>query len=1030
MFIRSLLSRSALASLMATALIFVGSAFAQSTGTITGTVTDATGAVIPNTPVTVRNQGTGAERITATDSSGIYLVPSLPVGRYRVEVKATGMQPMAATDLDVQVATVTRQDFSLKVSTATTVIEVTAAPPLVDSSTSSVGSVVNQQTVQEIPLNGRHFVDLALLVPGTVVPPANGFLTAALRGQGSFSFDSAGARETSVNFMINGINLDDPNQNQITFQPPISTIEEFKIDNQTFSAEYGRNSGSIMNMATRSGTNDWHGELLEYLRNNDLDARNFTNPVGTVMNPFHRNQFGGDGGGPIKKDKMFLYIDDEELRQRQAVALGAGVLTSAQRVQAATSDPAVQALLPLIPTANSGANEFVGAAIAPVNIQQGTANFNWVLSDANRFNVYYAIQRDARNEPPTTDGNAFPGMGDQRDGQRQIMTINETWTLNPETVNEFRLGYSRIHIVFAADLTTPSSQFDINNGGQETIPQISVTGIGTFGGISGFPQGRGDNVGVISDTLSWVKGNHTIKYGGEVHRQNSDNFSATPGTFSFPSVTAFLADTPSSFSSNTGNRSNRTYEDTFGLFLTDSWKIAPTFTATLGVRYDYFGSPTEAEGRQVIFNIPTDSLEQVGTSSGPGRAYNASNSIQPRVGLAWDPFKNGKTVIRSAFAILTDQPTLGLGTNLAGNPPFAVPVSLSTTTAAFNMMNAFGLASGGNLSISSVAQNYKVASVNEYNFNIEQQLGQNFGVTAGYYGSKGSDLNIAVDLNEPLNGALPFPKLSASSPIDPGVGLSHITQYESVGNSNYNGLWLTAKRRLAKGLQLDTSYAFSKSLDYNSQFLQGVTVQDSRNIRNDYGLSDFDARQHFSINGIYALPFHGNRLKEGWQMSLIETAQTGQPLNFHISTTTLTNGLTTVRPDVTGPIMAGFTPSYTLSAAAVGYIQNPQVFFDQGAAGFGSLGRNVVEGPGFQDVDFTLSKNTRINERFRLEVRVDVFDLFNEANFTNPSLTDPVAGAFVPATNQTFSVITGGTRAPSGDAGSSRQFQLAMKLHF
>ncbi len=535
---------------------------------------------------------------------------------------------------------------------------------------------------------------------------------------------------------------------------------------------------------------------------------------------------------------------------------------------------------------------------------------------------------------------------------------------------------------------------------------------------------------MLSDTLSWVKGSHTIKYGGEVRRQNTDNFSSTPGTFSFASVTAFLADQPQSFSSNTGNRSNRTYEDTFGLFLTDSWKIAPTFTVNLGLRYDYFGSPTEAEGRQVIFNLPTDTLQQVGKGSGPGRAYNAGNNFQPRIGLAWDPFKNGKTVIRSAFAIMTDQPTLGLGTNLAGNPPFAVPVSLSSTTSVFNMMNAFNLASGGNLSISSIAQNYKIAYVNEYNFNIEQQLGSNFAVTAGYYGSKGTDLNLAVDLNEPVNGVLPFQKLSTSSPIDPGVGLSHITEYESGGNSNYNALWLEAKRRLAKGLQLDASYSYSKSLDYNSQFLQGVVVQDSRNIRNDYAPSDFDVRNHFVISGIYQLPFHGNRLKDGWQISLIETAQTGQPLNFHISTTTLTNGLTTVRPNVTGPITAGYNPAYNLSATAVGYIQNPQVFFDQGATGFGSLGRNTVEGPGFQDLDFTLVKNTRLNERFALEIRADVFDLLNHADFTNPILTDPLAGAFVPATNQNFSLITGGTRGPAGDAGSSRQFQLAMKLHF
>jgi Carboxypeptidase regulatory-like domain/TonB dependent receptor len=1030
MFLRTPYGRS-VSSLLAIAFILAGAAWAQSTGTITGTVTDQSGSVIPNVAIVVTNQATGENRATATGDAGIYLVPSLPVGKYRIEAKANGMQPTAATDVDVSVSSTVRQDFTLKVSTATEIVEIRSTAPVVEASSVSVGGVVDQKTVQEIPLNGRHFVDLALLVPGTVTPPANGFLTAPLRGQGAFSFVSAGARETSVNFMVNGINLNDPNQNQITFQPPISTIEEFKIDNQTFSAEYGRNSGSIMNMATRAGTNQWHGDLYEFLRNNDLDARNFSNPVGLqVMAPFHRNQFGGDGGGPIKKNKMFIFLSNEWLRQRQSVPLSSTVLTAAQRIQGQSSDAQVQSLLPLIPLANSGTNGFVGSAVAPVNIEQGTANFSWAVSDAHRINVYYAIQRDERNEPPTTDGNAFPGMGDQRNGQRQIMTFNETWTVTPTAVNEFRAGYSRIHIVFAADLDTPSSQFGINNGGQMTIPQISVTGIGTFGGIAGFPQGRGDDLAAISDTLSWVKGKHTIKYGGEVRRQNTDNFSSTPGTFGFPSVNAFLADQPSSFASNTGNRSNRTYENTFGLFITDTWKLKPTLTATLGVRYDYFGSPTEAEGRQVIFDIPTASLLQIGKGNAPGRAYGASNSFQPRVGLAWDPFKNGRTVIRAAFAIMTDQPTLGLGTNLAANPPFAVPVSLSSTTSVFNLGNAFSLASGGNLSISSIAQNYKVAYVNEYNFNIQQQFGDNFGVTAGYYGSKGTNLNIAVDLNEPLNGVLPFQKLSASSPIDPGVGLSHITQYESVGNSNYNGLWVTAKRRLAKGLQFDTSYTFSKSIDYNSQFLQGVVVQDSRNIRNDRGLSDFDARNRFVVSGIYQLPFHGNRLKDGWQMSLVETAQSGNPLNFHISTTTLTNGLTTVRPNVTGPVVAGYTPAYNLSASAVGYIQNPQVFFDQGATGFGTLGRNVVTGPGFQNLDFSLFKNTRIREGISLEIRADVFDIFNHANFTNPVLTDPVLGAFVPATNQSFSLITGGTRAPAGDAGSSRQFQLAMKLHF
>src|SRR5271165_7614317 len=256
--------RNALFSVLALLIFFAGTAFAQSTGSIQGTVYDAAGAVIPNAAMTIRHQSTGEERTTVTDSSGIYVVPSLAVGTYRVEVKAAGMQPTAA-NVEVSVASVTRQDFNVNVASSTQTIEIAATAPVIDTSTASVGGVVNQKTVQEIPLNGRHFVDLALLIPGSVTPPANGFLTAPLRGQGSFSFNSAGAREDSINFMVNGINRSDPNQNQITFQPTINTIEEAKVDNNTFSAEYGRNSGSIVNIATRSGVNAWHGEGYEFL---------------------------------------------------------------------------------------------------------------------------------------------------------------------------------------------------------------------------------------------------------------------------------------------------------------------------------------------------------------------------------------------------------------------------------------------------------------------------------------------------------------------------------------------------------------------------------------------------------------------------------------------------------------------------------------------------------------------------------------------------------------------------------------------
>jgi hypothetical protein len=554
-------------------------AFAQSTGAIQGTVLDASAAPVPNAAVQVRNQTTSSTVNTHTDSAGLYLVPNLPVGAYQIEVKASGLQTTVAKNIELSVGSTVRQDFTLKVASTSETIEVTGAPPLVEASSSSLGSVVNQHTVQEIPLNGRHFIDLSYLTVGTVTPPANGFLTAPLRGQGSFSFNSAGAREDSVNFMINGINLSDPNQNQITFQPTINTVDEARVDNSTFSAEYGRNSGSIVNIATKSGTNTWHGEGYDFLRNDWLDARNFSNPtnvtVGGVLVPnkeaqFIRNQFGGDGGGAIIKDKFFVYLSYEALRQRQAVPLSATVLTAAQRTQAATSsDAIVQSLLPLIPLPNSGTNGFAGSASAPVNIQQGTVAASYLANASNRLSFYYAIQHDQRNEPPATDGNSFPGEGDQRTGDRQLLTFNEDWTISPSLVNEFRVGGNRIHIVFAPDDTHSATQFGINSGVTAAIglPQITVSGAFTFGGISGFPQGRGDNVIVANDTLSWIHGNHTVKFGGEFRRQNTDNFSYTPGTFSFANITAFLADQANSFTANTSNRSNRTYGNSLGAFV-------------------------------------------------------------------------------------------------------------------------------------------------------------------------------------------------------------------------------------------------------------------------------------------------------------------------------------------------------------------------------------------------------------------------------------------------------------------------------
>src|SRR5689334_11412704 len=413
-----------------------GIARAQSTGAVRGTIVDAQGGATPGVTVVIRNTATGVERTVVSDASGLYEAASLPPGQYRVEAQLQGFQTQAR-EVEVAVAQTVVLDIKLGVAGVAEQVNVTASAPVIETATTSVGQVISQRTVQEIPLNGRHFVDLGLLIPGSITPPQNGFLSAPLRGQGSFAFNTAGNREDTVNFMINGVNLNDPAQNQITFQPSINTVSEFKVDNSTFSAEYGRNSGAIVNIATRSGTNDFHGEAFEFLRNDVFDARNFFD---AGKPPFKRNQFGAALGGPIRKDHTFFFFSYEGLRQRQGLTLNSGVLSDQQRAQ--VTDPISRRLLDFIPQANStivvnGVTQarFLGSATAPVNLDQWTGDVSHTLGKNDRLHGYYAVQRDQRGEP-TLQGNTIPSFGDTRTSRRQIFTLNETHIFGPATVNE------------------------------------------------------------------------------------------------------------------------------------------------------------------------------------------------------------------------------------------------------------------------------------------------------------------------------------------------------------------------------------------------------------------------------------------------------------------------------------------------------------------------------------------------------------------------------------------------------------------
>lgn len=450
----------------ALAVLFLvpAAARAQSTSTLQGTVTDAQGAVMPGVTITIRNDQTGTQRVVVTDSAGSYQAAALQPGRYTVTAHLEGFRDQVEP-VELAVAQTVSVQIKLSVGGIAEKVDVSAAAPVIETTTTSVGTVISQRTVQEIPLNGRHFVDLGLLIPGSVTPPQNGFLTAPLRGQGSFAINTAGNREDTVNFMINGVNLNDMVQNQITFQPSINTVSEFKVDNSTFSAEYGRNSGAIVNIATRSGTNSLHGELFEFYRNDKLDSRNFFNTPPARQSPFNRNQFGGNVGGPIARNKVFFFGSYEGLRQRQGIDINSGVLSDAQR--AAVTDPVSLQLLQFIPQSNTvdanGAPKFVGSATAPVNIDQGTGDVNYSSGQNDILHWYYAWQRDQRGEP-TLQGDTVPGFGDTRHSHRQIMTLNESHVFGPALVNEARFGFNRINITFDPNAVLNPSTFGINDG--------------------------------------------------------------------------------------------------------------------------------------------------------------------------------------------------------------------------------------------------------------------------------------------------------------------------------------------------------------------------------------------------------------------------------------------------------------------------------------------------------------------------------------------------------------------------------------
>ena len=988
-------------------ILMASPANGQTMAALQGRVFDSSGAALPGASIKARDVATGLTSAAAANAEGRYQLPAITAGTYHVTAEARGFRSERIESLTFEVGRTLVRDFQLAVDTQREAVVVRAELPLLDRATSVVGHVVSSQAVQEIPLNGRHFVDLGMLVPGSVAPSQTGFSTTPIRGTGALAFQTTGNREEAVGYIVNGVTTNNLTFGSISFPPPVASIQEFKVDNSTFSAEYGHVSGAIVNLVTRSGTDQYRGEAYEFFRNDALDARNFFEFNTPDPHPFDRNQFGGTFGGPILRGRTFFFATYEGLRQRQGIDMNAVVLSDAQR--AAAADPVVGNLIPLIPRANrfdaDGTPRFVGAADARVDEDTWTADLRHNAGTRDRLLAFFGRQRITGVEPGA-QGTNIPGFGQRRAITKTTLTVNETHIFGAGLLNEARFGRTmQDGGTFPAAVLNPVD-FGIADGVNRALglPQIVVAGALSFGGPATLPQGRKDALYVFNDTLTYAAGRHTAKAGGEFRRFLNNNFAEGTGQFNFPSMAAFLSGTGNAFSITLGERRSHITEDALSFFAQDAIRLGPSLTIDLGLRYEWHMTPTERDDRFVVFDAATVSLVRVGVDV--DKIYRENNhNIEPRLGLAWTVGDDGRTVVRAAFGSAVDQPGTTAVNGTAGNPPFATPLS---ATGAIPLSAAVSLTQPIGLAPATVDPGLRNASLRSWNVNLQRQLWGNLAATVGYFGSRGADLRISRNLNQPINGVRPYPTLSATSPIRPGAPLGNITQVESTGFSRYHALSLTASKRLSQGLLFDTSYTWSKSLDTNSLNSSNFNLQDGYDIPNQYGLSDFDARHRFVLSATYQLPFNGSAWTRDWQIATIVQSQSGNPVNIVTSNATLNGVANTVRPDLVAPIRIIGSVDQWFDPASFAAVPR-----------FGNLGRNVVIGPAFHNTDLSVRKLLTMG-RYRLQLRADAFDLFNHPNLGPPG---NVVGS------PTFGKISR-TRLPTGEAGSSRQIQLVAKLSF
>ncbi len=1041
-------------------LLAVNTAAQSINGKILGTVTDQNGAVVPNATINIINEGTGAKRTVSADENGFYVFPELPVGFYTVEIAGGSFTSFTRKNVKVDVGGETRVDVGLTPQGVSETVAVTSESSLVKSDSSTLSEVISSRQVESLPLNGRDFRRLVTLTPGAAPRSQRGSL-------GSFTVN--GQREKNNIFLIDGVDNNDSFRNQPSFNQggvtgapatlfPVDALGEFSLQTQG-AAEYGRNSGAVVNIVVKSGTNDFHGTAYTFIRNDDFDARNFFEQQ---RNEFRNSNFGGVLGGPIWKNRTFFFTGYEGQREFVnspfVVRVPGAADIAAARAANATAGRAENALstklLGLFPTANLNAatgNNYAFAAPNLNNSNNFLVKVDHRFSDNFNLNGRYIYGKGTQNFPLTSgNGSPLPQYQTVVPTKIQLFGLNLSQVLSPTLFNESRVSYNR----FVQTFTPLDATFDpislglVTGSGVNSLPTITVSGLVSLGAPTNVPRGRISSAFQLVDNVSLTRGSHVFKFGGEYRRAMVDSYAdqLARGRINFNNLADFLAGVVSTSGTALlrGQTRRETFTNNLGFFAQDDWKITSRLTLNLGLRYEYLGVLREKENRLSNFLFDRG-LVRVG-DAGLKNLWNPDyNNFAPRFGFAYDVSGKGKTIVRGAVGMYYDTPSQdyfllqgfqnggpgSLGLNpLPGLGVFNVTFP-STATIPFGPgVSIFGAAMGGlptsNIALFATDIKQRTPYIFNYNANVQQQLFKDTVLQVSYVGSQGRKLYRVRDINQATPGAAatrqsrrPF---NAQFPQ-----YSFINYLDGSASSSYNAFQATVRQRLKSGLNLNLSYTLSKSTDDASNGIYGGTrgvsfPQDSYNLKAERAVSSFDVRNRFTFNFVYDLNFLSekfgkNRLTEGWQLSGIYTASSGIPITPFLSTDTSGTGELNDRPNLTGNPNSG--------PRTAGQWFNTAAFTIPAPGTFGNAPRNSIIGPPVNIFDLSFSKTTRIVENVSLQFRAEAFNLFNHPNFSLPNV-DRTSSAFG-AISETPDVTAGNPRLGEG---GPRVLQFGLKLIF